>query len=56
MIRIQKLKQPKKTSGSKVAPGMSWQVKGIQITNLNKFPVYVDSFRRKLPKAKSGKC
>lgn len=46
MIRIQKLKQPKKTSGSKIAPGDTFKIRGIEIKNTNKFDLYVDTYKR----------
>lgn len=47
MIRIQKLKQPKKTSGIKLEIGQHKTVKGVYIENKNKFPIYVDTYVRK---------
>lgn len=56
MIRIQKLKEPKKTSGKKLDAGKSFKLQGLEIKNSNKFPVYVDSYQRKpKPKAKAEK-
>lgn len=53
MIRIQKLKEPKRTSGKKLDAGKSLKIKGVEITNGNKYPMYVDFYERKksLPKA-----
>ena len=47
MLRIQQLKQPKKTSGEIVGAGKSLIIDGIKIKNTNKFPVYVDRYQRK---------
>lgn len=47
MIRIQKLKQPKKTSGLKLTKGQSQIFKNVEIRNLNSFAVYVDFCSRK---------
>lgn len=55
MIRIQHLKQPKETSGTKVEAGKSFAMKGIEIKNKNKFPVYVDFYQRKKAAAKTEK-
>ena len=52
MIRIQKLSQPRKTSGHLLGPNKSTKVKGIVITNTNSFGVYVDRFQRKKAKSK----
>ena len=53
MIRIQKLKEPKKTSGKKLESGQTIKISGIEIKNSNKFVVYVDSFQRKKPAPKA---
>lgn len=50
MIKIQKLKEPKKTSGTKLLPGKLFKVAGVEIKNKNTFPIYVDTFKRKKPK------
>lgn len=55
MIRIQKLKEPKKTSGKKIEAGKAFKLQGVEIKNYNKFPVYVDSYQRKKPKIKAAK-
>lgn len=47
MIRIQKLKEPKKTSGQRLEKGKKLIVRGITLVNGNAFPVYVDTFERK---------
>lgn len=49
MIRIQKLKEPKKTSGKKLEAGKSHKIRGVEIKNLNNYPVYVDFYNRKKP-------
>lgn len=52
MIRIQKLKQPKKKSGKEVAKGKSLVVDKVKITNLGNKPVFVDTYTRKPYKKK----
>ncbi len=47
MIRIQALKEPKKTSGKKLDPKTTILFKGVEITNKSKKPVYVDWYERK---------
>ena len=47
MIRIQALKEPKKTSGTKIDPAATILFKGIEITNKTSKPVYVDWYKRK---------
>lgn len=47
MIRVQKLKQPNKHSGYELEPGKTTDVRGLVITNKNKFTVFVDKFTRK---------
>jgi len=47
MIRIQKLDQPKKTSGKKIAPREILKIRGLEIKNTNKFPLYVTTYKRK---------
>jgi hypothetical protein len=47
MVKIHKLKQPNKRSGHKLAPGKTTEIRGMVITNKNKFEVYVDRFTRK---------
>lgn len=47
MIRVQYLKEPKKTSGKRLDPKESILFKGVQITNKGKEPVYVDWYKRK---------
>lgn len=58
MVKIHKLKHPNKRSGHPLAPGKTTEVKGLVITNKNKFVVHVDKFTRKpwkKPKAKASK-
>lgn len=55
MIRIQKLVEPKKTSGKKVESGRALLFHGVEIKNKNKFPVYVDFYKRKKPASKAEK-
>ena len=57
MIKIQKLKEPKKTSGQKLEFGHSCHIGGLVIRNNNEFPVYVNLYRRKkpIPTKKPGK-
>lgn len=50
MIRVQKLKEPKKTSGKKLEVGKTMLLKGIEITNNSKTTVYVDFYKRKTVK------
>lgn len=47
MLRIQKLKQPKKLSGFMLAPGRTTKICKLTITNNNEFEVYIDRFSRK---------
>ena len=47
MIRIQKLKQPKTTSGKKVSCGETLKIDGLLIKNTNKQDVFVDTYERK---------
>jgi len=47
MIRIQKLRQPKRISGEKLVPGGSMTLKGVKITNGSKFVLFVDGYERK---------
>lgn len=47
MIKIQKLKEPKKTSGKKLDAGKTIVFCGLKIENKNKFTVYVDTYQRK---------
>jgi hypothetical protein len=47
MIRIQKLKEPKVTSGKKLDQGATIKFKGMMIQNNTKTPVYVDFYERK---------
>ena len=47
MVKIHQLKQPNKRSGHQLAPGKTTEVKGMLITNKNKFVVHVDKFTRK---------
>ena len=55
MIRIQTLKEPKKTSGTKVDAGESILFKKIVIKNTGDKPVYVDYYKRKPWNKKEGK-
>lgn len=55
MIKIQKLKEPKRTSGKKLDTGTTHKIQGVEIKNLNKFPVYVDLYERKKAKPKTEK-
>lgn len=55
MIRIQQLKEPKKTSGKQLLPGKMLALEGMKITNQNKFSVYIDSYERKKAKPKAKK-
>ena len=54
MIRIQKLKEPKKTSGKKLESGKLIAMHGVEIKNKNNYPVYVDYYQRKKPVAKAA--
>lgn len=47
MIRIQKLVRPTKRSGYELLAGETTEVRGVVITNKNKFPVRIDKFTRK---------
>lgn len=47
MIRIQRLKEPKTTSGKSLEPGKSVKLAGITIQNTSKDVVYVDTYERK---------
>lgn len=53
MIRIQKLKEPKKTSGKKLETGKLIVMDKIEIRNLGKAAVYIDSYQRKKPAVKT---
>lgn len=55
MIRIQKLKEPKKTSGKKLDAGQAHVFHGIHLKNQNKYPVYVDYYQRKKQAPKAQK-
>lgn len=55
MIRIQKLVEPKKSSGKKLLNGKTYNFHGVVITNNNKFPIYVDYYVRKKPAPKLPK-
>ena len=54
MIRIQKLKEPKKTSGHCLEKGKTFTLKGVAVKNNNSFAIYVDSFERKALTAKKA--
>lgn len=47
MIKIHRLKQPNKNSGYKLEPNKTVEMRGMTITNNNKFDVYLDKFIRK---------
>lgn len=47
MIKIHRLKQPNKHSGTALDPGKSIDIKGVYIKNRNDFTVHVDTFVRK---------
>lgn len=47
MIRVQSLKEPKKTSGKKLELNESILFHGVQIINKTAKPVYVDWYKRK---------
>lgn len=47
MLRIQRLVHPTHRSGYKLEPGKTTKVRGLAITNTNKFPIYVDKYTRK---------
>lgn len=47
MVRIQNLKRPNKYSGYELLPGKTTEVRGLVITNKNKFAVRVDKYTRK---------
>lgn len=55
MIRIQSLKEPKKTSGQKLGRNKSILFKGVQITNKTESEIYVDWYKRKPWKKKEKK-
>lgn len=52
MIKIQRLTRPNKRSGFALKPLEGTKVRGVLMTNLNKFVIYVDKFTRKKPKKK----
>ena len=52
MIRIQRLKEPKKNSGSELAQGQKMVIMGLEIKNTNKHKVYVGTWERKPWKSK----
>lgn len=52
MISIKRLNRPTRRSGNALAPLTTTKVRGLTITNTNKFSVYVDKFTRKPLKAK----
>lgn len=47
MINVKRLARPNKRSGHELKPGGTTTVKGIVLTNKNKFCVYVDRYTRK---------
>lgn len=57
MVKIHKLHQPNKHSGSPLEPGKTTVLNGMKITNKNNFVVFVDKFARKpwKPAAKQAK-
>ncbi len=56
MILIQKLNRPNKRSGDLLAPGQTFNKKGIKIINMNGGKgVYVDVFTSPAPKKKARK-
>jgi hypothetical protein len=55
MIRIQRLKEPKVTSGKRLDRGDTYMLQGVSIHNTNKFSIYVDTFERKKTPPKKPK-
>lgn len=55
MIRIQSLKEPKKTSGEKLEKNKSILFKGVHITNKTDKILYIDFYKRKIWKKKETK-
>lgn len=53
MIRIQALREPKKTSGKKLEPNGTLLFKGVQITNKTEKNIYIDFYLRKPWKRKT---
>ncbi len=47
MLRIHRPKRMTKRSGYELTPGNTTEVRGLTITNTNKFSVYVDKFTAK---------
>lgn len=47
MLKVHKLSQPNKHSGSPLLPGKAIELRGIIVKNNNEFTVYVDTFTRK---------
>lgn len=56
VIKLQRLKQPKKKSGYRLDAGKTTTVRGFVITNKNTFAVYVDKFTRPVKKNKKKKA
>lgn len=54
MIRIQKLVEPKVTSGKKLEKGQKLNFHGVVIENKNAQPIYVDWYERKPWKKKKA--
>lgn len=50
MVKIQKLKRVTKRSGYELASGETTEVRGLTITNTNKYSVFVDKFTKKKKK------
>jgi len=47
MLRIQKLKQPKVSSGKRIGPGERLKIKGVTIINSNNYDLWADTYKRK---------
>ena len=52
MIKIQKLTHPNKRSGYRLPPGETTELRGVVVTNKNRFAVFVDKFSKKTPRRK----
>lgn len=52
MIRIQRLKQPKKISGKELGKNQVVVLDRVKIINLDKRPIFVDTYHRKPAKPK----
>lgn len=55
MIRIQNLKEPKKTSGKRLDCNTTVLFRGVRITNKTEKPIYIDWYKRKAWKKKDKK-